>query len=714
MKFNKILMCNIVFVTSLGISFASGPDEEIEESVTLQGVKFDVLHHKYEESELTHQMKCDEYGEDYDFLKLTVNGTSSMISCDIDGSKLVPPDGLDPDPDPDPTGPDPEPDPTGPDPDPTGPISITQTTQTEYDCATYTKGYHEKWGNCKVKGDWTEDGKIKCVQESDYEGLTAPCGQMEVTITKYFDGNGDLIGTDRNEGDCTGCPGDKKKPKSKENDVIIKLVHDKFECIGSSFANNSDKCGSKFKIDLSGLKDPGLVDIEGLAGIGITNIKNETKEPADIKSAYDPDDNSALNFSDVIDTQIRGSSTNFGFRISDIKAISPFKTTNGKISFDIENVDVPGKTNVTLDNINYSFNKPFTGSLSIDPNGIRVGQAQELTLHYATGTDILDFGDDEEIEYFGNTLKVNGTGYALVTTGFDSRDTDLEMVVNYDGGNIDGDPRLTTDPYIFYTVDGKDVRYRLSDGNEPNDRRVTYIPTNTSYLNIKIIGQSQTVGRQDVTGQAQNFSSMSTSNFRNSFRRKVLEYTRGWEYDDNKDGVLYLDGEGDTIEYSSISDTFETLIIRNGNLLIDEDINHMKGIVVIRDDVREDTLGNIFVNQDVQEINAYIYGDGGLISFDKDENDSYNNYSDSFKRRENLENQLVLEGRLYTRNTVGGAIGAGKYMLPGAKETTDYHRALMYDLNQFRSGRGSSPVDSNYTEAFIIKYHTGQSPKLFE
>ncbi|MGE4443358.1 MAG: hypothetical protein AB7E37_00005, partial [Candidatus Altimarinota bacterium] len=86
---------------------------------------------------------------------------------------------------------------------------------------------------------------------------------------------------------------------------------------------------------------------------------------------------------------------------------------------------------------------------------------------------------------------------------------------------------------------------------------------------------------------------------------------------------------------------------------------------------------------------------------------------DSSTRTANLNKQLILNGSVFTRNTIGGAILAGgKYILPGGVKTDDFDKAMVYDLNYIRRGgngcdknNNSSCIDSGeYREPFIIKY----------
>ena len=162
---------------------------------------------------------------------------------------------------------------------------------------------------------------------------------------------------------------------------------------------------------------------------------------------------------------------------------------------------------------------------------------------------------------------------------------------------------------------------------------------------------------------------------------------------------------------------YETLVVVDGNVTITDNVNNSKKkfwIIVLKDnyDVNKDIewKGNIYIKPNVTQINAIIYSDGALISTDN----SWKVYSeDSSTRTANLNKQLILNGSVFTRNTIGWAILAwGKYILPWWVKTDDFDKAMVYDLNYIRrwgnwcdKNNNSSCIDSwEYREPFIIKY----------
>lgn len=118
--------------------------------------------------------------------------------------------------------------------------------------------------------------------------------------------------------------------------------------------------------------------------------------------------------------------------------------------------------------------------------------------------------------------------------------------------------------------------------------------------------------------------------------------------------IYYVDWDDvdvDNVKWNDIRQN--TLIIADGgNIYIDDNV-YWDGLVWLislrdlEDDERDDS-GNIFVDTEVTNINALMYADWGLISTD------WNEYGDELTRDE-LKNQLFIEGVLWTFNTLGGS-----------------------------------------------------------
>ena len=136
--------------------------------------------------------------------------------------------------------------------------------------------------------------------------------------------------------------------------------------------------------------------------------------------------------------------------------------------------------------------------------------------------------------------------------------------------------------------------------------------------------------------------------------------------------------------------SYETLIVKDWNVIIDSDLNLSKKklwIIVLYDDFNIDTDNwkwNIYINSDVTEINAIMYADWWLIS----SNIYWVPYlSDTFTRMNDLQKQLIMNWALFTRNTIWWAIMNldDKYILPLWDETINLDKAILYDLNYIRT-----------------------------
>ena len=178
-----------------------------------------------------------------------------------------------------------------------------------------------------------------------------------------------------------------------------------------------------------------------------------------------------------------------------------------------------------------------------------------------------------------------------------------------------------------------------------------------------------------------------------------------------------------------------TIVIKDGNLVIQGDLVYAGGsgsfgVILINSEVGANTLaddsvrsendnGNIFVHKDVQYFVGTYFADGGIISTNKalttnpvitiaEEITKDVNYRANHQEGSPWEKQLILEGTLLTKNTLGGATGLrgteGGMVNPWGKEASRVI-AQRYDLNFVRR---YSPPGEGETR---INYCTPQDPK---
>ncbi len=202
----------------------------------------------------------------------------------------------------------------------------------------------------------------------------------------------------------------------------------------------------------------------------------------------------------------------------------------------------------------------------------------------------------------------------------------------------------------------------------------------------------------------------------------------------NNSHVAVVDGD---VEIGFNGGTFNlpagknTLVIRNGNLLISGDLAYASesdsfGFILINDAIDPyPEKGNIFVRNRVKNIVGTYFAEGGFMSIA--DAVSFNSISVAANNNGSLPltaaNQLLLKGTLMTHNTVGGSLFPSTYSNPWGVEgetngtTTETH-AKTYDLHfvrQFQplypAGGGSmtneadcfsTPCDRNLN-AFVIR-----------
>ncbi len=176
------------------------------------------------------------------------------------------------------------------------------------------------------------------------------------------------------------------------------------------------------------------------------------------------------------------------------------------------------------------------------------------------------------------------------------------------------------------------------------------------------------------------------------------------------------------------NDVAKTIIIKNGNLIIDGDLRYVNGSktlgVIMLNTKYEDnpTEGNIFVNDQVQEFVGIYFADGSLTTtkrhgtnMDPDKSvlaSDQPGFNEPFFDRNTISqlvngtlvgevnNQLILTGTLLTKNTLGGS-QLTQPKNPWGKAVTE-DEARKYDLHHirryspvYRSAGGSAGIHEN-------------------
>ncbi len=619
------------------------------------------------------------------------------------------------DPDPEPTDPDPEPEsnpePTDlggwPDPEPTDPEPIvTTSTSASFWCSSYISSRTTTWSSCAIEGWWSA-WSINCRQTPSYSPNSSSCWTEHCTTTTTCDADGNNCSSSTScTCDSSGCPSDAPQPNYPDNiaNISIKLSTPS-TVYANDFANNIDENIVKIWISWNTNQNRNIV--WWLSKWYFSNFQDASNIPSNKIDGWWWD---ALNIN--YSTSISSVAPNSNILNIPVTSRTPLDISNGSISFDV------WSKNFTINNINYKFLKPYIWWLHTDPNSFIIWNQQKLILTPQKVSWVSLSESNVKTHNLKNWLVADTTWYYIQYKTWENNSlpdwkSELEFILNYTWNDILWSASIKTDPYISYNLDGQYVKYYLSENTEPTDRYVKL--HNWNYVWVNIIWLSQAVWKQDLTQQQVNFSNISTSEFRNKFKKETLQYTRWMEDGQKLNWVLYLNGWD--YDYSSINKTnVKTIVIRNWNLTIDQNINNWMWIILLRDDYEDKTLWNIFVKKDVSYIKWYLYGDGWLISI-RDNSIWFDNYEDSYDRTNALNKQLVLEGKLYTRNTVWWSIWTSwTYLIPWWKTTVSYEEALKYDINKFRLWNEGHSTNLNqwYDDYFVIIYKNIDGIKLFE
>jgi len=225
---------------------------------------------------------------------------------------------------------------------------------------------------------------------------------------------------------------------------------------------------------------------------------------------------------------------------------------------------------------------------------------------------------------------------------------------------------------IKYKIWWKNISYYLDWSS------ITWCSKSTLWVKVEWILQWN--WKSDLTWQKSNFSDLSKVELRTSIRKNAYLLTKWMTSLQILNWVKYVEWDT-TISWNDL--WYETLVVKNGNVIISWDLNTSKKklwIIVLKDNYNAssdyDQKWNIYVANTVANINAIIYADWTFRSAKV----NWAFYNDS-----ELSNRLDLYGSLFTRNTIWWAVKAwSNYTLPGWSVTTNQSLAENYDLNYVR------------------------------
>ena len=224
--------------------------------------------------------------------------------------------------------------------------------------------------------------------------------------------------------------------------------------------------------------------------------------------------------------------------------------------------------------------------------------------------------------------------------------------------------------------------------------------------------------KDNFTSEINSFSNIPKTDLEKIISKNSADLTRGLKSGEKVNWVLFYDqskSEEKTLKYSELKDKLidiDSLIIKNWNLFIDEDVTWNIWIVVLADSYNAETkndVWNVYVENDVKKIEAYIYAKGWFISADH----TWKKYTDYQLR----QNKLYLKGSLFSSNTIWWSEKwENTCFLPWWKKTENCELAERYDLNYIRKYIMTCDKDDKENYSFKIDYNQdiqSNAPKVF-
>lgn len=282
---------------------------------------------------------------------------------------------------------------------------------------------------------------------------------------------------------------------------------------------------------------------------------------------------------------------------------------------------------------------------------------------------------------------------------------------------------------ISYEIWWEKVSYYLSGKNNANDLTPVELVydenKNKSFLWVKIIWNISWEWNQEITGQDINISNLNKSEFRTQIRKNAYEFTKNLNNWSLINWVKYFEWWDFILD--EINPTYETLVVKNWNLIIKSNIEKPKFWVIVLSDGYDinnwmTNKWNIYIDKNVVKLSWLFYADGWIMS--SNSNSLYKN--DSIFRSQELSKQLYLNWSILTRNTIWWAIltDKNKYILPWWSTSDNFNLAMIYDINYIRMWNiwwdlnlNNKQDNDEYKDySFIIKYNSNLAinpPKLF-
>ena len=612
-------------------------------------------------------------------------------------------------------------------------------------CSSYINHWEEIWWGCAINWNWTTAWTINCIQENPWTPIQYACWLDKWTpwSSTSCDADWNCIESSWTTYSCdtSNCPWNAPRPETTyANTTVTATLNAPISDCDSVYANDSTTCWFYINITGSPLQSKAITWISWLSITNITDKSNQASNRVDW--VYNKDTNNALNFSGVNNTSITWSDKNYRFDISWVKARAPFETSVWKVSVDLQWISA--YTTVNISNISYNFLKPFTWILDSSLDGTNWGKNPILwtIMNYklylnAMSTLSKSILFDYKLTIFQSNIEKKWINLELQDVNIDNTSFNKINSWSLFFARINTSSDILTSlpvPWlqikssiIEYLLWWSNVKYILSNDTAPNDDTPIVID-GTTFLWVKVIWNLQWAWKQTITWQKNNFSDISKIETKTDIRKNAFILTKLMTSWRTVNKVKYVEWIDETITGDQ---DYETLIVKNGNVIITGNLNTSKKklwIIVLKDNYNisdgYNWKWNVYINNWVTYINAAIYTDWWLIS----SNGSGTPYiTDSSNRTNSLQKQLTFKWSLFSKNTIWGAILSGwKYILPWWSKSLDFDKAMIYDLNYIRRWNDwcdkSSPLDWDctdsweYKDPFIIIYNSdiqNNPPKWF-
>ena len=295
-----------------------------------------------------------------------------------------------------------------------------------------------------------------------------------------------------------------------------------------------------------------------------------------------------------------------------------------------------------------------------------------------------------------------------------AQETNINPVIRVDLGDVPLVEDLSFSSKISYVInDGsgnKNIIYpsgaigsNIPGGAGADDYTNTNIEVTAIGASIegKMLGSSEETFLQD--GETLRVGKNTFADVREEIFQNSIRLTRGISpktdvstitFDNNwfaTESIVLVENQDVLINVAQLPTGKNTLIIKNGNLIVDGDFEYANnldsfGFILINDVVSDfPEKANILVRADVKRMVGTYFGEGVFATIPVNAIDPV--LSDVSNGNAGNITQLILEGALLTHNTLGGGFlrgGATLYKTPWGT-TADATLAARYDLHYVRS-----------------------------